>query len=374
VVRTARGYWALEPGAKPVRLEPESGPGLPPEPANVLWRGFFRDFDGDGLSDFLDVSLRGYAITYAGGGRTLLPPEVQESADTEADASSERMVARFGLAAWEQGDFDGDGRSDFAVLTPTGLRIHPGDSRGRVAAGRVFCLALPEAREGDLSFLDINGDGRTDLLAVRRKAGQAVLLIADPRKGLRAPRRMRLAVPGEMRYPVLTDLDGDGRPDLALPYTTKPSVGVAVRVLFRGEVLLQVPIFLNRGGTHPFPRLADRRLSLPIRIRVGSTAEGRIKLSGLVVVEYGGDLDGDGRRDLLVTERTDLLALYPGEPKTVFAEKPARRIPIPDCAAFDQVTSAAARLNADAVSDIILLYRGAGRRPDRLILLLSGKD
>jgi len=135
-----------------------------------------------------------------------------------------------------------------------------------------------------------------------------------------------------------------------------------------------VPIFLNRGGARPFPRLADRRLSLPIRIRVTSSASGKILLSGLVVIEHGGDLDGDGRRDLLVTERTDLLALYPGVPGKVFAEKPARHVPIPDCAVFDRVDSTAARLNSDQVSDIILLYRGAGRRPDRLVLLVSGKD
>ena len=33
-------------------------------------------------------------------------------------------------------------------------------------------------------------------------------------------------------------------------------------------------------------------------------------LGGLVVVEAGGDLDGDGRPDLVVTRDTDRLALH----------------------------------------------------------------
>jgi hypothetical protein len=365
--RTAKGYYVVRPGRDPVLTAP-SGPGLPEEPANILWRGFFYDFG------FLDVSLRGYAIHYARGGDEVLPPALTETVDTEGDAASERMVARYAIADWTHGDFDGDGRRDFAVIRPNGLRVYPGDAEGAFAPDRSFRIPLPEAKEADLSFLDLNGDGRTDVLAVDRPDGKATLIIADAEKGLAAARRVRLTVPGHMRYPVVEDLDGDGRPDLALPYTSKPNVQDAVRVIARGEVMLKVPLFLNRGGASPIARLANRQLEIPLRIRAGTDEAGRIRLSALVLVEYDGDLDGDGRRDLLVTLRPTALGVYPGVPgESVFAEEPAFAIPIPDCSAFDSIKSTAVDLNGDERSDIILQYLGAGRRPDRVYLLLSRK-
>ena len=69
-----------------------------------------------------------------------------------------------------------------------------------------------------------------------------------------------------MRYPVVEDLDGDGRPDLALPYTSKPNVQDAVRVVARGEVMLKVPLFLNRGGAAPIARLANRQLEIGVPV------------------------------------------------------------------------------------------------------------
>ena len=53
---------------------------------------------------------------------------------------------------------------------------------------------------------------------------------------------------------------------------------------------------------------------------------------------------------------------------------PPGKVLIPDCSEYDAVYTAAARINGDRASDIILHYAGAGRRPDRLFLLLSRKD
>jgi len=57
----------------------------------------------------------------------------------------------------------------------------------------------------------------------------------------------------------------------------------------------------------------------------------------------------------------------------VYSEEPGAHIRIPDCADFEQVKSMALDLNGDKSSDIILHYRGAGRRPDRLFVLWSRK-
>ena len=88
-----------------------------------------------------------------------------------------------------------------------------------------------------------------------------------------------------------------------------------VHAALRGEVPVKVPIFQNQPGkAAPFRRLASESHTFPVRIRIGSDAAGRISVSGLVIVEYGADLDGDGRKDLVVSQKTDRLVVHPGRP------------------------------------------------------------
>ncbi len=373
VARTADAYWQLAADGKRTRLAIKSGPGLPRRPTNLVWRGIFFDFDGDGNDEALDVSLKGYRIGFANA-PVVLPASLRETIDARANAASERRVARYAFADWARGDFDGDRRADFAVISDAGLIVYPSDENKRFDPGRALEIKLPEAKDSDVSFADWNGDGRTDALAVWRSRGQATLLFARPGTGLRSPRRVRLTVPGYMRFPEVGDFNGDGRPDLALPYINHARDQDLLRIALHQTIILKVPIFLNRGGDNPIPRLADRQLQIPIKFRISADATGKIGISGLFAAEYGGDLTGDGRVDLLVTKASDLLAVHPGVPGAqVFAPEPALTITIPDSGEFDSVKTLAAEINGDKISDIILHYRGRGLRPDRLFVLLSRK-
>jgi len=371
VVRTAGGYFALKAGAAPEALPHPSGPGLPPSPGNVLWRAFFGDFDRDGRTDFLDVSLAGYTIAFAAGGEVRLPPLLLETAATRAVAASGKLVARYALGEWAHGDFDGDGRPDFAVLKPDGLCVYAGDDRGRFDPARASDVPLPDAQGADLWFRDFNGDGFTDVLAVKRHEGQASVILAGAENGLAAATRLGFTVPGELRSPVLADLDGDRKIDLALPFTARPSIEAAVRAIARGEAIVKVPVFLNRGGRACFAPRADAQFSFPARLRISADAANRIQIGGLIIVEYGGDVDGDGRTDLVVSLGPTSLGVFLGVPEGLFEKEPSSTVAIPDCSDYEAVYTAAARLNGDATSDIILHYAGAGRRPDRLFLVLS---
>ncbi|MEM8883238.1 MAG: VCBS repeat-containing protein [Planctomycetota bacterium] len=373
IVRTHEAYWAVPWNGAPVRLPMASGPGMPMRTRNVLWRGFFRDFDLDRRPDFIDVSLAGYHIRYAAGDEQTLPAVVTETSRPGGPALTARRVQRYAIGAWTDGNFNGDLRPDFAVETPEGLRVYAGDAKGRFSPKRFEEIALPAAKDSEVTYRDLNVDGQTDVLAVQRREGRATVLIGDPKQGLRRPFKFELVVPGGLRPPILADLNRDGRPDLALPYVPKPNFRDVVRVVARAEFVVKVPVFLNGGGRRPFAATADALLDLPVRVRMGTDPTGRLKLSGLIIVEYGGDLDGDGRNDLVVTEKTDKLAIYRGVAKSVFREDVWAHIAIPDCAPFSSVQSAAADLNGDARSDMILHYRGGGRRPDQVHVLLSRK-
>jgi hypothetical protein len=373
VARTASGYFALGSGAPPERLPWRSGPGLPALPRSIVWRAFRADVDRDGRSDLVDVSFEGYRIDYAGGGSLLLPARPSASLQTQSSIASERHVVRYSLGEWRTGDFDADPAPDFAYFLPGRLVLFPGDASGRQEAARSVEIALPESAKAEFTFVDWNGDGKTDALAVDRDGGLATVYVADARRGLAAAARTALAVPGRMRPPVVEDFDGDGRPDLALPYFPQPTVQDAVRWFVRGEVEISVPLFLNRGGREGLPRLADRQISLPVKLRLGSDDAGRLSLAGLVIAEYAGDLDGDGRKDLLVSKSPDRVGVHRGVREGVFEEEAGRTIGLPDASPYETVASGAADLNGDGLSDIILHYRGAGRRPDRVMVLLSRK-
>ncbi|MFQ5845387.1 MAG: FG-GAP repeat domain-containing protein, partial [Planctomycetota bacterium] len=281
---------------------------------------------------------------------------------------------RVALGAWSTGRFDADDFPDFATVDAAGLTVFGGDEHGRFDPARSLRIDLPQAAEHRLEFVDFNRDGRMDVLAVHRPAGRAVVLLAHPERGLQDRTRLVLTVPGYMRRPVVDDLDGDGFLDIALPYVPTPSVGAGVRIFFRGEVQVKVPLFLNRGRQGSFRRSADRVLTLPVRVRLLTEASGRFALAGVVVVEHRGDLDGDGRRDLLVTRDPDVLGIHRGVPGSVYEERPSGTVRIPDPSAYASVRSGAGDLNGDGRSDILLQYRGRGDRPDRLVLLVSRKN
>jgi hypothetical protein len=170
------------------------------------------DFDEDGRGDVVFASQEtktlGIALGQPDG--TLLPGTIFALPQPSYPSA---------LAV---GDIDGDGHLDVALVVyttdgphaflPCGLTVILGDGRGGFG-----CLSQYAARScgWSVAIADVNRDGRADVIAADYSNG-ALMLYAGTGGGALAP---AVAMQPSMPYPAAitaTDLDGDGRIDLAV--------------------------------------------------------------------------------------------------------------------------------------------------------------
>ncbi len=248
-------------------------PGSPLELGADVGRPVLADLDADGVLDLVvpyDGEPRpgdlGRVAVFLGRGdggfRT--PP---------SETSLPR--AHLKLAA---GDVDGDGHVDLAVAAHDSyaVRLLLGDGRGGLrAGGDVVMRAGTTPHTHSIALADVDADGQLDLVTANADHGDVSVALGDGRGGFApAPGSPFPAGPHPYESLVVRDVDGDGRADVAVPLLH----GSAVAVL-AGD---------GRGG---FAQAPGSPYAVPRR--PGSVA--------------AGDVDGDGRTDLVATHDDEAL-------------------------------------------------------------------
>jgi hypothetical protein len=271
------------------------------------------DVDRDGLVDVVLVEEPGDLVVFRNTGGGVLAP-----AEMVPIAQLPRSLAL--------GDLDGDGLPD-AVVGSWGQSLSVLQNRGGTFGPEV---RYPIPMATSVAIADLDADGRNDVVATSR-AVEAVLILLNQGGGTLGPPRSAAPTAGAAEI-VAGDFDGDGIRDLVLlelSTSERPSRRIA---FFRGMggATFAAPVYQDGLADGFGPAVAgdldgDGRDDLVILHQAGQLGIARGSPGGLgpeslayFITAYDlalDDVDGDGRLDVLATARVEwnpALVVFPG--------------------------------------------------------------
>ncbi len=268
------------------------------------------DLDGDGRKDvLLGADGCGIQVFHQGSDGVL-----RAAAFIDSTVSGRLRLA----------DFNRDGRMDLASSGFYGTRLQVWL---QAADGTLVPHAAPAfdyAGGGDLDVGDVNGDGRPDLVASSGSGALncAIGIVLQNADGSFAPAACRAAVPADnVRAVAVGDVNGDGRDDIVVTYGGNGAgkLGVmrqqadgslgALATLDSWEIPSQVEIVdVNADGRRDVVVAHNGWMAITVHLQQpDGTLGAEIRYPG----PYGnfnpgamalGDVNGDGRIDVVVTE------------------------------------------------------------------------
>ncbi|MBZ5700809.1 MAG: FG-GAP-like repeat-containing protein [Acidobacteriia bacterium] len=178
------------------------------------------DFNGDSLPDLVvaNQSSNNVTVLLGKGDGTFTP------------AAASPIAAGNGPSAIVTGDFNGDGKRDFAVsnFSDNTVSVFLGNGLGGFSAAPGSPFLLPGGEQGPVALgtADFNGDGKADLAVVNRTSNNVSILLGNGDGTFHAASGSPIAVGATPVALAAGDLNGDTRPDLAIVNQADNSVTV----------------------------------------------------------------------------------------------------------------------------------------------------
>ena len=297
---------------------------------------------------------------------------------------------RIDLAFWNRDHFAIHLQTDTAEFTPAATRANirvPFDFDGVYSRAAdytdqgIFALLFGIGKKTERtvlhSFRDLNGDGAADLVLLtlrgrsitKQRSQYAVHFGKSSSDGLRfeanpdATFRPRGKAGGMQPWGYASqsfeDFDGDGRTDM-LFRQVKVDFGGMLLALIGKSVAIDLEIFSMQEGVFRTKPAARRKL------RRFSPFAGADNIFFPPVMT--GDVNGDGRTDLVAGRDPEKLHLYPGVagPELLGKKPVAVNVLLPR----DERDARLADMNLDGKQDIVLHHRSRNE-PDRVVILMA---
>jgi len=335
------------------------------------------DLAGPGSRDLLVPALGSLAVFRRTGDHYDKAAELEVDMEVSGGPKrNEGIEVRYGFPALNVMDTDGDGLRDIIATQEDRIAIYrqsPGFSfHPQPDFSRDFAVRTPaDHRERGTSattlVADVDGDGFADLIVRKQvfegvtSARNTIYLFFGRRDGFSAKPAEVLESEGVSLFQTqLVDLNGDGRPDLVVPYTSF-GVFALIRMLTAKTAKVDFQIYPFDPKTRKFtPEPASSR-ELKFHIPLSGDSD-------LQAISLTADVTGDGKPDLIFGSSDEELEIYPALGGGEFASSAAETVEVRAAGVLDAVD-----LDGKGRSDLILYYpKTRGHRSEIVVLINRG--
>lgn len=291
----------------------------------------------------------------------------------------DRLVVSQSCPAFSLADFDGDGANEFAVYQNGVLSVHGlfGQNAGKVVgAFAIDACAVPERKRERLVSFDIppfigdmNGDGLADVVRTLASGGKTFIFLCRRSPDMFAEPDTIIKVDGWTPFAWPCDVNGDGRNDLVLVKVEKLGVWSALQVLVTKTIDLDLYVYLC-GSDGRYRDVPDYSRTLNVPLVMAFTGWS-FRLETPFIVNFTGDFDGDGRKDLLVKTAPDKLSVFAGQDKEVFSDRASLELQMLDTGSFSSTEVILCNLDEKQGLDILLCHKDFENRTNWIELFTS---